>query len=41
MRAPGGTGVGEGREEGESSLSFLAPPPEHLGERTWRLEAMR
>jgi len=41
MRAPGGTGVGEGREEGESSLSFLAPPPERLGELTWRLEAMR
>ena len=35
--SPGGTGVGEG----ESSPSFLAPPPERLGELTWRLEAMR
>ena len=41
MRAPRGTGVGEGREEGESSLSFLAPPPERLAELTWRLEATR
>ena len=32
MRALGGTGVGEVREEGESSLSFLAPPPERLVE---------